>query len=312
MLKVINAMVSRLNAYLYSLYAAYFATEQKVIHRIWKVSSPTFKRVMTEAKLEATVQAYYTGSRESLAKVYAEIANLLVNAGQQELAVFYFEKSLKCKIDRCVSSQKLQSLVLSPISNDARIMKESVKCSKLYYHFNKKYFKKGIHFERKKPKKLKIAYICHFFHNSVAQSIIIPFIKAHDRSKVEVYCYFDWDKSSLDDGVRGIADHWRDTDGMSDDDFVKLVRRDGIHVVIEMNGHTVVNRYQAFVDRMAPVQISFYNFAATSGVVGLDYIIVDNKVLKTSEEKYFTEKIYRLPNAYGVANFNDSFPEVAS
>jgi predicted O-linked N-acetylglucosamine transferase (SPINDLY family) len=165
--------------------------------------------------------------------------------------------------------------------------------------------------EKQQNKILRVGYICHFLHNSVAKSIVLPFIKAHDRNKVEVYCYYDWDASEEREDMKRIAHHWRNTQNLNDDEFFNLIRDDDIDVLVEMNGHTAINRYSVCMRRAAPIQISFYNWAATSGIPNMDYNIIDNKVLDVSEDKYFTETIYRLPNAYGIANFDDTFPEVS-
>jgi len=50
-----------------------------------------------------------------------------------------------------------------------------------------------------------------------------------------------------------------------------------------------------FAWKPAPVQVSWLGYFATTGVPGMDYLIADPWSLPESEEAYFTEKIWRLP-----------------
>ena len=308
----------RLRQYLNKLrYSRYLAITPEIkecsdhlTNRIYNEASTKFKLVISKNQLKIAVEtAIVRGGGAS--EIFADIANLLVNAGEAESALLYYTKSLDLKPNRNIHSLYLQTLALSHRATDERIMQECLKSVDTYYNINKLHEMPTTFRHKNANRKLKIGYICHFFHNSVSQSIILPFISSHDHNRVEVYCYSDWESSEVKPEVRASADHWRDTKNLDDNAFYDLVINDDIDIIIEMNGHTIINRYHACMRRLAPVQINFYNFAATCGIPCIDYIMIDDKIIEPSEEKYFTEKVYRLPNAYGVANFSNAFPEVA-
>src|SRR5262249_31415886 len=88
---------------------------------------------------------------------------------------------------------------------------------------------------------------------------------------------------------------WKPLVGLSDEEAAGLIHGDGIHVLIDLAGHTAHNRLPVFAWKPAPVQASWLGYFATTGIAGMDYLIADPVTLPESEEKYFTERIWRLP-----------------
>ncbi len=92
-------------------------------------------------------------------------------------------------------------------------------------------------------RRLRIGYVSPDFANKSSRHFIEPILVGHDRSKVEVFCYAEVpapDTETL--RLRALAEHWRPTVGLSDDDLANLIRRDGIDVLIDLGGHTARNR----------------------------------------------------------------------
>jgi predicted O-linked N-acetylglucosamine transferase (SPINDLY family) len=83
--------------------------------------------------------------------------------------------------------------------------------------------------------------------------------------------------------------------GKSDEAAARLIHSDSIHVLVDLSGHTAGNRLPIFAWKPAPVQVSWLGYFATTGIAAIDYLIADPWVLPETEEAYFTEKIWRLP-----------------
>jgi protein O-GlcNAc transferase len=64
--------------------------------------------------------------------------------------------------------------------------------------------------------------------------------------------------------------------------------------------------------RPAPVNIAWFNFYATSGIDTIDYIVGDAAVIPPSEEKYYCERVLRVPGSYLAFSVPYSTPAVVS
>jgi predicted O-linked N-acetylglucosamine transferase (SPINDLY family) len=63
-------------------------------------------------------------------------------------------------------------------------------------------------------------------------------------------------------------------------------------------GLTQGQRLGIFAQRAAPVQVSYLGYAATSGAPFMDYLIADEIVIPESQERWYSERIVRLPHCY--------------
>lgn len=121
----------------------------------------------------------------------------------------------------------------------------------------------------------------------------------HAPAAVEVFCYSN---NSADDdltaSLRSDADHWRRLNGLTDEAAAALIRADGIDVLVDLSGHTALNRLPVFAHRPAPVQVSWLGYFGTTGLRAMDYVLADRFVVPPGEEEAFTEQVWRLPESY--------------
>ncbi|OOG48385.1 glycosyltransferase family 41 protein [Polaromonas sp. A23] len=118
--------------------------------------------------------------------------------------------------------------------------------------------------------------------------------QAHGR--LELYAYSN--SPTCDEVTERIKRHlhgWHAVVDEPDPLLAQRIRDDGIDILIDLSGHTGMNRLPLFAWRLAPVQVSWLGYFATTGVAAIDYLIADPWTLPESEEKNFTERILRLP-----------------
>ncbi len=91
---------------------------------------------------------------------------------------------------------------------------------------------------------------------------------------------------------------WKSIVGLTDAEAAKTIHSDGVHVLLDLSGHTARNRLPMFAYRPAPVQASWLGYFATTGVTAMDYVLGDPYVIPLGEEDHFTERVWRLPEGY--------------
>jgi len=240
------------------------------------------------------------------AETYCEVANFLVNTGQPELAQRCYKYSLDLALVPSTYSLYLQCLAISPNCNEKMMHQVASKYSKLFLSHVKKH--ENYTNVRRADRTLNVGYVCHFFHNSVSQSLLIPFLRAHNRKRVKIFCYSDTDCNEVDNTIKNVADVWRDTKALNDVELSSMIRNDQIDILLELNGHCVVNRYGVLANKPAPVQVSYYNQLATSGISTMDYALIGDEVIHDKSQPNYSESIYLLKGVSGVAIFPDTFP----
>lgn len=149
--------------------------------------------------------------------------------------------------------------------------------------------------------KLKIGYVSSDFHDHPVGRNILPILENHDHDRFEIFCYAQQTKQDdLTERFRGMADHWRVLNGLGDAEAARLIRDDGIHVMIYLGGHFDANRMMIATHRPAPVQAAMHG-GATTALEEMDYWLTD-AVLHPPEQgedaEGFTEELIRLPNFY--------------
>ena len=245
---------------------------------------------------------------QPISRVYADIAHVMSSRGQPDLAVTYLRRSLANVADREIHDRLFHALMLAPSTTNETILNEAVAWSKTHYVTAASDY--SFSMDRVPERPLRIAYTCCFFYGLGTRISILPLMILHDRSKFTVIAYSDED---VEDTFK-VADIWRKTGDLDDDAFAKLVRDDKIDILVELNGRGGRNRFDAFAQRIAPVQVNFGNFVATTGLPAVDYTITLEDSVPPEEDEFYTEKVARLKNwaiDFKTCWPQDFFPPVA-
>lgn len=148
----------------------------------------------------------------------------------------------------------------------------------------------------KQPKRLRVGFVSGDL-NDHPVSYFLENILAHlDQSKIDLFAYPTHSRiDALTARIKPLFGAWKPLFGKSDEAAAQLIHADAIHILVDISGHTAGNRLPIFAWKPAPVQVSWLGYFATTGVAEIDYLIADPWVLPETEETYFTEKIWRLP-----------------
>jgi protein O-GlcNAc transferase len=146
------------------------------------------------------------------------------------------------------------------------------------------------------PKRLRVGIVSGDLCQHVVSSFLENILREIDPEKIEIIAYPTWLKEDhVSQRLRAHLAAWRPVVGLTDETAAARIHADGVHVLIDLSGHTSHNRLPMFAYKPAPVQVSWLGYFATTGVPAMDYLIADPWTLPETEEAYFTEKIWRLP-----------------
>jgi len=145
--------------------------------------------------------------------------------------------------------------------------------------------------------RLRIGYVSADFREHPVSRFFEPVLTAHDRARFKVFCYSASRKQpdATTQRLQSLAEHWREISALSDDQAADRVRSDGIHILVDLGGHTGSNRLLLFARRPAPVQVSYLGYPATTGMSGIQYRITDAIADPPGAERFYTEQLVRLP-----------------
>lgn len=146
---------------------------------------------------------------------------------------------------------------------------------------------------------LRIGYVSAFFASENYMKPVWELLRRHDRSKFEIVLFADdVTRSQLQWFQPAAGDEIFITTSLDNEQLVKLIRRQALDVLVDLNAYSVPQRLPIYVSRLAPAVAAWFNMYATSGLPGIDWLIGDDYVVNESEERYFSERIVRLPQSY--------------
>lgn len=127
-----------------------------------------------------------------------------------------------------------------------------------------------------KPK-YKIGYISSDFNNHPLAHLMQSVFGFHNLDEFEVFLYATTvsDQSPYRQKIEKEAQHFTDVNTWSNEDVIKQILKDEIHILINLNGYTKGARNEIFAARPCPVQMEFMGFAGGLASVWTDWIIVD-------------------------------------
>ena len=159
---------------------------------------------------------------------------------------------------------------------------------------------------------LRVGYISPDFRVHSVAYFFEAVLAAHDRDAVHAICYANASqKDDMTAHLKELAGDWRETHAMNDDDVAALIRDDRIDILVDLAGHTGLNRMLTFARRPAPVQLSYLGYCCTTGLAAIDYRLSDWHSDPAGQEAVHAEAIYRLDRTFLCYTAPDSAPDVA-
>lgn len=148
--------------------------------------------------------------------------------------------------------------------------------------------------------RISVGYLSADFRDHATSHLIAGLIEGHDRACFEVTalsCGPD-DGSAMRARMRGAFDHFIDIWQYGDRDAAELIRRCGIDILVDLNGHAAGGRPGILARRPAPIQVNYLGYPGTMGADYVDYVIADAHVIPPADRPHYAEKVGYLPHCY--------------
>lgn len=229
--------------------------------------------------------------------IYSTLGAIMMGMGKALEGVSYYRQGLKLKKEHSIHSCLLFAMNLFPHITQPDIYMESARWGKLYTsrflraarpHFN----------VPDMNRKLRIGYVSGDFKTHPVAYHFGPVLAAHNKNEFEIFLYNSYPRyDDVTEQLVEFCDCYRDISRLPDEKADTLIRKDGIDILVDLAGHTAYNRLLLFARRPAPIQVAWIGYFNTTGMQAMDYLISDEITIPRDEDKYFVEKIVRLPGS---------------
>ena len=126
-------------------------------------------------------------------------------------------------------------------------------------------------------------------------------LKNIDKKKIDIYFFSLTDlkeEKNFDIKIKKYFKKWINISELNLENSIKTIQDYKVNILIDLMGVTGPNKIELFQNRVSPIQILWIGYNNTVGLKNLDYLILDNNLIKKDEENMYHEKIIRLKNIW--------------
>lgn len=151
--------------------------------------------------------------------------------------------------------------------------------------------------DRTPGRRLRIGYVSPDFYRHSCRFFLWPLLANHNSAVVELYAYSNVKmEDEFTKEFKELFDHWRNIWGGSDSEVARMIREDGIDILVDCSNHTRDNRLDVFALKPAPIQTTWLGTAWTTGLKMIDYVLMDPYM--APEGTLMRETILWLPHCF--------------
>ena len=151
---------------------------------------------------------------------------------------------------------------------------------------------------RDPERRLEVGFVSGDLCNHAVAHFIEPVLaQLAQYSTLRLHAYYN---NTVNDEVtqrlRAHFARWQPVADLSDGRLAAKIAADRIDVLVDLAGHTALNRLKALARKPAPLQASWIGYPGTTGLHAMDYYLADAHFLPPERfERHFREKLILLP-----------------
>ena len=236
--------------------------------------------------------------RPDYAAAHCNLGAILKDSGRLEAAEASFRRALQIRPDYTEAhSNLLFSLNYLESRSSASCLEDALEYDRRVMDKACDRFSSWLCLPR--PDRLKVGIVSGDLRQHPVGSFLESLLAQVDRAQVELVAFPTHAKTDeLTAHIRPHFAAWKPLFGQSDEAAARCIHAQGVHILLDLSGHTGHNRLPVFAWKPAPVQATWLGYLATTGMKDMDYLIADSWTLPAGEETNFVEKIWRLPDSY--------------
>src|SRR6056297_1722336 len=216
--------------------------------------------------------------------------------------------------DQPGSFESLSNYLMGVHYNPVRTKQEIFKAHKLWdEHFSQKEKPvRPVPLDVSRNKKIRVGFISGGFRSHPVGWMITKALEHLPKDQFETYCYTTNNKfDQITRQIHEATDKWQSVIGYSDTVIARMIRDDEIDILVELSGHSADTRLKTVAMEPAPIIVKWVGgLFNTTGLESVDFLITDRYETPEGEEKYFTEKLIRMPDDYVTFMPPDYAPDV--
>jgi protein O-GlcNAc transferase len=240
--------------------------------------------------------------------IYGALAQMYREEGHAESAVDCLRQAVaQAPGDELLRSNFLYMLNFDPRASPAEIFREHCEFGRYFEALEE------APPARWRPKRrLSIGYVSGDFRDHPVSYFFEPLLEHHRRDAFQITLYSSTPNPDfLSERLQNLADRWHDASEESDEELARIIRRDGIDILVDLSSHTSIARPGTFARKPAPVQVNYLGYPNTSGLPAIDYRITDEWADPPGlTERWHMEKLVRLPGGFLCFRVPDDSPAV--
>ena len=232
------------------------------------------------------------------ADAHYNLGNALKELGQLDEAAASYRRSIKINpASPDVHSNLLFSLSLSPHYTPAAYLAEARQYGQIMTR--KVAARYTAWLCDAEPKRLRVGMVSGDLRGHSVGHFLESLVAHIDPARIELIAYPTQHlEDALTTRIKPHFSAWKPLTGLNDQAAAQLIHADGVHILIDLSGHTAHNRLPVFAWKPAPIQFTWIGFPATTGLAEMDYILGDSIAIPVEDEGHFSERVWRLPESY--------------
>ena len=246
----------------------------------------------------------YSNNDIQKSNVYMNYGHLFAYNGNNRMALECYNNSIKYNPKNILAFQnKLLTMCYNYDGNNTVLYLQHILINKLLKPITKKitkhdneilYLKKIVDDELKMYSKLNIGFVSGDFKDHPVSFFLERLMTRYNKSKFAFYCYSN---------SNGIPEWECNVDfkcisKLDTAQVVDTIKKDNIHILFDLSGHTALNRLDVFAMKPSKIQITYCGYPYTTGLSTMDYRITDLICDTGNSQQYYSEKLVYTKNCF--------------